>query len=134
VLANVAMGNTSSEALIHGATRITTPGAPESTQPGNKLALPSNMGRFRQDTFSIMPEVGVRWNCDFAPCWRASIGYTLVYWSQVARSGDQIDLDIDPNQFPVPAVPPGGGNFPEFQFVFDDFWIQGIGLRLEHWF
>lgn len=134
LLLNLAVGNTSSEVFIDGSTRITVPGAAPVNQAGSKLALPSNMGRFQQDSFSVIPEVGLRLNYDFAPRWRMSVGYSLLYWSHVARAGNQIDLDIDENQFPVPNVPPGAGLWPEFRFVFDDFWAQGVGLKLEHLF
>jgi hypothetical protein len=134
LLANLAFGSTSSDVLIDGSTTITLAGGVPTTEPGSKLALPSNMGRYEQSTFSMIPELTLRLNYDISPCWRASIAYTLIYWSHVARAGNQIDLDIDENQFPLPMIPPAAGIWPEFRFDFDDFWAQGLSFGLERQF
>ena len=47
-----------------------------------------------------MPELGVTLGYQLNPCWRATLGYTFIYWSRVARAGDQIDRDINPDLFP----------------------------------
>ena len=96
MLTKLALGNTSSEVFIDGLTTITLPGAAPTTEPGSKLALPSNMGRYEQDSFSMVPELTARVNYQITPCWHASLAYTFVYWSHVARAGNQIDLDDDP--------------------------------------
>jgi len=35
-------------------------------------------------------ELGYRWNDH----WQTHIGYDLIYWTHVARAGDQIDLNL----------------------------------------
>ena len=38
----------------------------------------------------------------------ATVGYSIVYWGTVVRPGDQIDLDVNPDQLPPPVVPSAG--------------------------
>jgi hypothetical protein len=47
----------------------------------------------------------------------------------VARPGDQIDLDVDPVQFPPPT---GTGARPQFLLRTSDYWAQGINLGLTY--
>ena len=67
---------------------------------------------YDSNQFSVVPELGLTLGYDFSPQLRATIGYDLVYWNTVARPGDQIDLNIDPRQFPPPAIT--GATRPEF--------------------
>jgi hypothetical protein len=63
---------------------------------------------------------------------RLTFGYQFLYWSRVARPGEQIDRVINPTQIPV-----FGGNQllgparPEPLFTTTDFWAQGLNLGLE---
>jgi hypothetical protein len=57
------------------------------------------------------------------------VGYSLVYWSKVIRAGEQIDLNVNPSQFP-----PGdlvGAPQPQFRAVTTDFWAQGLNFGLD---
>ena len=49
-----------------------------------------------------MPEIGFTLGYDLTSRLKATVGYTLLYWSNVARPGDQIDLNVDSRQFPPP--------------------------------
>ena len=112
-LLKIAVGQTRSRVAIEGATATTIPGQAATLLPGGFLALPSNMGVHDSDQFSVVPELGVTLGFDFSPQLRATIGYDLVYWNNVARPGDQIDLNIDPRQFPPrPSPMPRGRNSP----------------------
>ena len=61
---------------------------------------------------------------------RAYIGYTFIYWTNVARAGEQINLRVDANQLPTRAGP-GVGVDPQFILRSNDFWAQGINFGVQ---
>ena len=48
--------------------------------------------------------------------------------TNVLRPGDQINLNIDPNQIPPLQ---NSGTFPAFAFNSSDIWLQGINFGIE---
>jgi hypothetical protein len=44
---------------------------------------------YTRDRFTVVPEVGVNVGCQLTSYLRASLGYNFLYWSSVARAGDQ---------------------------------------------
>jgi hypothetical protein len=64
---------------------------------------------------------------------RIYAGYTFLYWSDVARPGDQIDRGINTSQLPIVGASAGsaGSNRPTFSFKETDFWAQGVNAGLE---
>ncbi len=125
----VALGNTHSEVTIGGATQISVPGGPTTVSPGGLLALPTNIGRYSSDQFSVVPEASLSLGYQLGGGIRAFVGYTFLYWSNVRRAGDQIDLVVNPTQ-----IPPGtlvGAPRPAFLARNTDFWAQGISLGVE---
>jgi hypothetical protein len=131
VAAKVALGNVRSQVLIDGST-TTVSGGESATTAGGLLALPSNIGNYTKDNFAVIPEVKLTASAELGHCWRATFGYTLLYWSRVARPGDQIDRTVNLSQ--LPPGPLVGPLRPEFAFVFTDFWAQGLTFGLEHQF
>lgn len=133
VLSKVALGNVRSIADIRGTSVITPTGGATVTQTGGILAQSTNIGRYTNDEFAAVPELGFTVGYSLTPAWRVTAGYNFVYWSKVARAGDQIDRDVNPNLIPD-ANGPGTDNShlrPEFRWVYDDFWAQGLTLGLE---
>jgi hypothetical protein len=133
LLAKVALGDNNEEVNINGGQTIITPAGVTSTFVGGLLALPSNIGSHRHDEFAVVPEVQVNAGyqvCDHL-CVRA--GYSFLYWSRVARPGDQIDLVLNPAQIPNFGVPgnPNNPARPAVLFRQTDFWAQGVNLGLE---
>jgi hypothetical protein len=133
IVGGVALGATQQLALIEGRTVVFAPGAPPVATVGGILAQPSNIGRWYHTTFSVVPEVGLDFSYQITPRLRASIGYTLVFWTGVARPGNQIDRTVNPSQVPIdPTFGQGGGPArpapPPFHE--SDFWAQGISLGL----
>ena len=125
----IAIGQTRSRVAIEGATATTIPGQAATLLPGGLLALPSNIGVYDSNQFSVVPELGITVGYDFSPQLRATIGYDFVYWNAVARPGDQIDLNLDPRQFPPAAS--AGATRPEFTLHTSDYWAQGLNLGLD---
>jgi hypothetical protein len=132
LLLKVALGNTTALAVVDGATTTTVPGVPAVTTRGGVLAQPTNIGRYRQDHCAVLPELGFTLGYDLTCRLRATFGYSLVYWSHVARSGDQIDFSVNPTQFP--PGPLTGPARPAFNFASTDYWTQGMNFGLEYRF
>ena len=128
-LLKVGVGETFSRVDIEGATTTSIPNQATTTLPGGLLALPSNMGVHDSRHFSVVPELGVTLGFDISPQLRATIGYDLLYWTNVVRPGDQIDLNLDPRQFPPPAIT--NATRPEFILHTSDYWAQGVNLGLD---
>ncbi len=125
------IGQTNTKVLIDGWTTVVANGTTVGYS-GGQLALPSNMGIHSSQQFSMMPEIGFTLGYDLTPRLKATAGYTLLYWSNVARPGDQIDLNLDPAQFPPPTTTTG--TKPEFALHTSDFWAQGLNLGLDYHF
>jgi hypothetical protein len=131
VTGKVALGDTHETVDINGATRITTPGGPAIVRPGGLLALPSNSGRFSRDEFSVVPEGSVNVGYQVTNNLRVYVGYTFLYWSDVVRPGDAIDLRVNSTGVPTSLAPPSGPAAPLFTFRSSDFWAQGIDFGVE---
>jgi hypothetical protein len=135
-LLKLGMGDTHSIVYINGYTIRTPSGqSPLSPDAGGLLALPSNMGTYGSDRFSLAPELGVTLGCDLTCRLRATVGYTFLYWGGVARPGDQIDLVVNGDQIPPPnrsrtAPTPQ----PNFVLHTTDYWAQGLNFGLDYRF
>jgi hypothetical protein len=133
VQGKVALGCTSEVVTISGASSAITPGAPTITVPGGVLALPSNSGRHSQNRFAVVPEGTLTLGWQMTSWLRATVGYNFLYWSDVARPGNQVDLTV--NRFLIPT----SGQFglgtgparPAFNFQNSDYWAQGINFGLQ---
>lgn len=100
--AKVALGATRQVVEVAGATVQTgTPPTPTGTFPGAIFTQPTNLGRRTDCTIAAVPELNLRAGCQVCGCLRAFVGYEVLYWSRVARPGDQIDRALNPSQSPV---------------------------------
>ena len=131
LISRIALGNNHQRVRIHGSTS-TTAGATTFDEPGGLLALSSNSGSFSRDEFTVIPEVGATLGFAIAPRARVTVGYSFLYWSEVIRAGDQINLNVNPNFIPGPAVPNPGVPNPTFAFRDTDFWAHGLNLGLDY--
>jgi hypothetical protein len=130
VLSKLALGSTHSIITIDGDTVITQ-GGQSQTFTGGLLAQRTNIGTYEADEFAVVPEIGINVGYQVNPCWRLTAGYTFIYWSRVARAGDQIDRDVNPDLIP-PEDPVVTTHLrPEFNLTYDDYWAQGLNLGLE---
>lgn len=133
LLTKLAIGAMRSRATVHGSTVIREPDSNPISYPTNGvLALGSNSGDYEQTELAFIPELGINVGYDITCRLRATAGYTLMYWSRVARPGDEIDTNINGTQ-----IPPGtlsGAALPQFKFVTSDYWTQGLSLGLDYRF
>jgi hypothetical protein len=130
-LAQVALGDNREVVNISGATTVTVPGFAPLSRVGGVLALPSNIGRFSKDKFDAIPEFGVRVGYQVTPRLQVFAGYTLLYWGDVVRAGNEVDLAVNPTLLPASRIPPTGAPRPMPLLTNTSFWAQGIDLGLE---
>jgi hypothetical protein len=127
--ATVALGTTQQTVDISGATLVNVPGSPPRAFGTGFLAESSNIGRRTRDLFGVVPEVGVTLGYQFTDHIRAFAGYNFLYWSSVARAGNQVDTGVNTNLI---APPIGGGPArPAFSFNGSEFWAQGVTFGIE---
>lgn len=123
-VAKVALGTTRQQADIFGATNING-----TVFPGGLLAQTSNSGSYSRNVFSVVPEAQINLGYQIMPWCRAFVGYNFLYWSNVARAAEQVNLNINPNL--LPGGPGGGPNQPSFNWNTTGFWAQGINFGLQ---
>ncbi len=129
--AKTAFGWGRQEVDILGATAISQPGAQTATYVGGVLAQPSNIGFHSRDRFTVVPELSAIVGLQITQHVRATVGYTFIFWGPVVRVGNQMDLDVNPDQMAPPIVPLAGPLRPEFAFQESNYWAQGISAGIE---
>lgn len=125
-MAKVAFGNMNQEARISGSSTTTIPGAGSASTPMGLLALPSNIGSFDQDEFAIVPELNVSVRYNMTRNFQVLLGYSFIYWSEVALSGDLIDLNVNTTQIDGNLVGAGAPTRPALKS--DGFWYSGLNI------
>jgi hypothetical protein len=116
---------------IGGGTMVLFSPAAPATNIGGLLAQTTNIGHFSRDEISVVPELDLKVGYHITSSLAVTLGYAYLYWSNVVRGANQVDLTVNPNLIP-PAVNPGTGpNRPAFAFQRTDLWAQGLSLGLE---
>jgi hypothetical protein len=129
VVGKLGIGSTHEVVSIDGRTTVTALGQGPTTRPGGLLALTSNSGRFVSDEFTLVPELGIRLGYQVGGGLRVFVGYDLLYWSEVPRPGEQVDLAINTTQ-----IPPGnlvGVSRPAPTGRDTDLFLHGLSAGLE---
>ncbi len=78
----------------------------------------------------MIPELGATLGYAIAPNLRVLLGYTLLYWGNVVRPGDQIDLAVNPDLLP-PEQATTGPSAPSFLLTDTTYWAQGLNVGLD---
>jgi hypothetical protein len=117
--AKVALGVTVAEADVYGTTQVTAL-PPLAPTPNGLLATATNTVADSTSYFAVAPEAGLKLGYDVTDRLRLNAGYTFLYWSEVRRAPEQIDLTVDP------AI-----GRPVLRNDTSDFWVQGWTLGVE---
>jgi hypothetical protein len=128
----LSMGNVHQTLDVAGSQVFIPSGATTGSASGI-LALPSNIGSYSRDSFTVVPELGVKLGLNITERFQIYVGYSFLYFGSVVRPGDQIDIDINRTQVAVPgSIPtPSGAARPVVPFRTTDFWAQGANFGLE---
>jgi hypothetical protein len=92
--------------------------------PYGLTVQPSNSGTFHNADVDSVFEMGVNAGYRFNDHLRLFAGYTFLAWTNPVRSGDQVDLVVNPN-------PSSGPARPAIAFREDFFWAQGVNVGLD---
>jgi hypothetical protein len=126
---SVGVGGTMQHVSINGTTLSQAPGGAPVLAQGGLLAQSSNIGSYTRGITSLIEEVGVNVGYQFTNHIRGFVGYNFLYWNNVVRPGNQIDLGVNPNLIPPSTA--GGPARPAFDFHSSDFWVQGVTFGLD---
>jgi hypothetical protein len=111
--------------------------------PGGVFALQNNIGTFTQNQFTVVPEIGLNLKFAVSDFLTVHVGYSALFWSNVARPGAQIDTTLNSKLVPTGALLPTNtsptGAFipgaeqgrPYFAFQDRSFWAHGLNFGLE---
>ncbi len=136
LLSKLAIGNNRQKVTIFGETSaIDSAGAPRGPELGGLLAQVSNIGNYERDRFSVVPELNLNVGYKLTQSLKLRVGYTLLYWTDVVRPGDQISLDVNNTLIPsfgLPATPTIPPFRPQFTFHETNVLIQGLNTGLEY--
>jgi hypothetical protein len=130
LLGKVALGDMHEVSQIAGETSTNYPVL--RNVPAGLLALSSNSGSHPRDVLEVVPEVGASLGFRVTEQLTISAGYTFLYCSDVARPGNQIDLNLNPNLIPTSTTygTPGGPARPAPTVHGTDYWAQGLNVSL----
>lgn len=117
-LAKVGLGSTHQSVTTNGNFAVVPPGGPATVTGGGAYNNAANIGRITQDEFTVVPELQANVGYQLSNGIRTYVGYNFLYWSDVARPGDQIDIVTGPGR---PTVPMNR----------TDFWAHGLNFGLE---
>ena len=98
------------------------------------FALGSNGNGGSNTRFSAIPEVGANIGIQLMPGVFVRVGYSFLYWSSVARAGQQINRNLDVTQIPTSQFYGlnGGTGQPVFgSIVHSTYFAQGLNIGME---
>ena len=137
VLAKVGLGNMNEVVNIAGQSALTDAGGFTSYYRGGILALPTNIGTYKQDKFAVIPEAEIKLNFKLTRNLEATVGYDFIYWSTLALAGQQIDTSVgnlptvNSSQWFGGSLDAAGGTYPSFSGIKDSsLWLQGLSVGL----
>jgi hypothetical protein len=130
--ARLALGTMQQIVSINGSTVVSFPGQPTAFNQGGILALSSNIGSYSRNNFAAIPQLSGRVGYRLTERLTFLVGYTAIFFGQVARAGEQIDTTVNPNLIPPPVQT--GPSRPSFVLHTSDLWLQGITLGGEYSF
>lgn len=121
MLTKVHLGNMAQTVTKLGTTTDTLAGAIVSTQNSSVL-IDEEQGTETQDVFTFIPELDFTLGYRFRDHVSFTVGYTFMYFDNVAMAGDQIDRNRDTSAIGANVTPVA------YDIVEGNHWIQGISL------
>lgn len=98
--AKVAVGSTQEKYKTSGTTTWESGTVGDQYATGGVLVQPNNSVHESKWKFSWVPEAGVNFGIEPFGHMRFLVGYSFMWWSNVARPGEQMDRNVNPGQMP----------------------------------
>lgn len=111
---------------INGSSTAAIPGGAASAYPGGLFAQPTNMGSYSHDAFTLLPQLELKLAYDLTQNLSLTVGYDLIYWSNVVRPGGQIDTQVNTTQSSGGTLTGVPG--PLYKMQQTDLWVQGVSV------
>lgn len=106
--------------------------SPTDSGSGGLLAL-GNQGNFERDKFAFIPEANFKLECQIRRNVSLSLGYSFLYFDNLALAGAQVDPVINPLvPTPLGIAGPPWPNRPAFNFKDSGMWVQGLDFGLKY--
>ncbi len=125
-LLRLGMGNLRRKVNIAGSTTTTSGGLSNTTGQG-LLARDTNNRPFEDDTFVIVPEIGINFAYRVSTALDFNVGYNYMLVPKVAQASQQINDSLAVNL----SDPITGPLVPSLNFDERSFWINSLGLGLQ---
>ena len=129
VVTKIAVGGIARTVDIGGDTLIESPGDSPVLVPGGLLALPTNIGRHHSSRFAAVPELSIKLRRQLTHHLILTVGYSLVVVDHVVRTGDQLDLVVNPTQISGGTL--SGAARPAVWMNDSTLWLHGFNVGLE---
>jgi hypothetical protein len=131
----IAFGTVYQSAQINGWQNLTFANGATQSFAGGLLTVPgANIGRWSQNKFAVVPEIGLNVGYQLTPRMKVFVGYNFLYLSSAVRPGNAIDQNIDAAR--VPNLTTGGTPLaqphPTPQLNTSGYFIQGINFGLTY--
>jgi len=101
------------------------------TEKGALLITQTNIGRYSQDRFGVLSEVGVKIGYDITDHLRIFVGYDYLMLTNVARPGEQIDVRVNSDLRPFTGnTTSTSARLPAVLLNSSTYWAQGLNFGL----
>jgi hypothetical protein len=121
------LGNLRRRVNVSGSTTTTSAAGASATDPQGLLARNTNNQPFEDDTFIVLPEVGVNAAYRIRPGLDFNVGYNYMLIPKVAQASRQIDKQLAVNL----SDPLSGSLDPQLDFEERKYWLHALGLGLQ---
>jgi hypothetical protein len=131
----IAFGTVFQTVQINGGQVLVFPNGTVQTAQGGLLAVPgTNIGRFSQARFAVVPEIGLNLGYQITPRTKLFVGYNFLYLSSAVRPGSVIDTNLDaarvPNLLQAGTGTPAGPVHPIPTLHTSGYFVQGISFGM----
>jgi hypothetical protein len=132
-IGKLGIGNMHQVLEIEGATTFANPNTGRAgSSYGGLFANASNIGRFNNDEFAVIPELTMNFGINVTRQLNMFVGYNFLYANKVARPGAQINPIVDASTVPLSSTYGDLGQVPGTRqlFVQDEFWLMGVNFGM----
>ena len=128
MLTKIALGKMYQHVNIRGTNVVTVPNLTPVSNQGGLLALSTNMGDHNRSDFAFLPELNLNMRYCYSQNISLAMGYSLLWVTNVMRTGDQIDTGINVSQLPANGNNLIGAPRPAPVLSDTTMWVQGLNF------